>query len=447
MIGKPWLNWWSRRRRMWQWQQGEATVTVAWRTRALLPLALLLLLAELASPSRVWAGLLIVLVGALLVSVWWVWQMAHRVRVRRELRFAWVQVGDLLEELFTIDNDAPVPVLWLEVVDRSDLPGYTASTVRAAGAWRRVRWTAKGTCLLRGEYHLGPWEVRVSDPFGLFLVTWTYPAVETILVYPPVARWRPLQLPRGAALGQAGAGARARQPTTIVRAVRKYAPGDPFHHIHWPTTARRGALHVREFDQETGGTVWLLLDLDQGVQVGTGEQSTLERGIVLLASLAMQLSEANRRVGLLIYGQERRVLRPGQGREHLGNVLRTLALAQPADGLPLAHVLGQAGRVLPAGSTLLVLTPAVDLAWIAALARLRRRGVSSQALLLTPGRTRELAPVRSLLVSQGIAAEVVDVLQPLPMIPHTGRSRRWEFKVLPTGHAVALSRPGGGGAA
>ena len=427
--------------RLWQGDRDQAQVTVYWRAWVLAPLALLLLLVELVAPARVWVGLIIVLVGTVAVAAWWVWQMVQRVKVERELRFAWVQVGDLIEELFVVDNEAPIPVMWLEITDHSDLPGYSASAVRAASARRRNRWTVQGTCRLRGEYQLGPWEARTGDPFGIFLVTWSYPVAKTLLVYPPIARWKPPALPRGAAIGQAGSMARARQPTATVRAVREYAPGDPFHHIHWPTTARRGSLHVREFDQETGGDVWLMIDLDEDVQAGIAEQSTLEVGIILAASMAAQWEDANRRVGLLTYGAHRQVVRPGQGREHLWRILRALALAEPAPHQPLVQTMAEASRVLPTGSTLILLTPSPDPRWAAALARLKRRGVASKALLLTHDENQTLRPLRSLLAQMGVESEIVSALEPLQVTPPTGRASRWEFKVLPTGRAIAVNRP------
>jgi uncharacterized protein (DUF58 family) len=202
---------------------------------------------------------------------------------------------------------------------------------------------------------------------------------------------------------------------------------------------------VREFDQETGGDVWLLLDLDQDVQIGSGEESTLEVGILLVASLVTQLLEANRRVGLLTYGQRRHVIRPGQGRAHLWRILRVLALAQPAQQQPLAQTVAEAGRVVPPGSTLIVLTPSASPAWAATLARLRRRGVVSKALFLAHGDTMQLRSMRSLLSGLAIETEVVNVLTPLPVVPATGRPSQWEFKVLPTGRAIAINRPRGRG--
>lgn len=42
--------------------------------------------------------------------------------------------------------------------------------------------------------------------------------------------------------------------------VREYQPGDPLGRVHWRTTARRGALVVREFERERGMRLVILID-------------------------------------------------------------------------------------------------------------------------------------------------------------------------------------------
>jgi uncharacterized protein (DUF58 family) len=63
----------------------------------------------------------------------------------------------------------------------------------------------------------------------------------------------PLELPKGAAEGQAQARFRARQWTANAAGVRDYQPGDPLRRIHWPSTARRERLLVKQFDLEVSG--------------------------------------------------------------------------------------------------------------------------------------------------------------------------------------------------
>ena len=46
-----------------------------------------------------------------------------------------------------------------------------------------------------------------------------------------------------------------------VRAVRPYVPGDPARLVHWPTSARRGELVVREYEPPPPQGVALVVDL------------------------------------------------------------------------------------------------------------------------------------------------------------------------------------------
>ena len=444
-LTRPWT--------LWRLRDGNAEVSLVLRNRLPLFILPLLLAVELISPARVWMTLLLAFASVTAVAAWWARHMARSVRVQRELRFAWVQVGDLLQEHFTLVNNSPLPVLWVVVNDHSDVPGYEASSVRAAGAHRAYRWITNGECRLRGEYHLGPWEATTGDPFGLFSVVQRTLDAHTVLVYPPIARRLPFALPRGAAAGGARISHRSWEPTVSVGGVRAYASGDPRRHLHWPTTARRGQLHVKEFDQETGGDIWLVLDLDRDVQVGQGERSTEEMGVIVAASAAALLLDAGRAVGLIAYGSQRRTVMPARGRGHLWGLLHVLAQARANVSRPLPHVLDEVSRVLPIGATALLITPSFDPAWISGVARLRARGIGAAVVLLDAvsfdgliGKVR-LSPqaeaLRGLLADAQVEAEIVHAGTPLSLRPPTGQVRRWEFKVLGTGRAVAVSTPWG----
>jgi hypothetical protein len=51
--------------------------------------------------------------------------------------------------------------------------------------------------------------------------------------------------------------------------------------------------------------------------------------------------------------------------------------------------------------------------------------------------------LRALLADARVEAEVIHADIPLSLRPPTGQVRRWEFKVLATGRAVAVSTPWG----
>ena len=459
-LSQPWI--------LRRFRDGDCEVALVWRSRSPLFAIILVLFLELFFPSRVWRTLLLALTAMLAFSAWWAWQMAKGVRVRRHLPATWIQVGDLLEERFVLANNSALPALWVELADRGDIPGYSASTVRTVGAHAVHRWVNRGQCRLRGEYHLGPWDTSTCDPFGFFAAVQSNRSVQTVVVYPPLARQLPFALPRGATAGWAHISQRSGESTVSVGGVRAYVPGDPRHHIHWPTTARHDQLFAKRFEQETGGDIWLVLDLDRDVQAGSGERSTVEIGIILAASIAALLLDARRAVGLMACGRFRRTVLPARGRGHLWTLLHVLAQVQVTEARSLAQVLEEGARVLPAGATALVITPSADPAWMSGLARLRDRGIGVAAVLLdaasfavdpagsTPlseedgqleiagGPLSKVKLLEALLAGARVETRTIRSDMPLTLRPPTGQVRRWEFKVLGTGRAVAVSTPWGG---
>jgi uncharacterized protein (DUF58 family) len=443
----------ARRWVLWSFQDGDVEISLVWRNRLPLLALPLLLAVELVFHARVWMTLLLAVSGVTAIAAGWAWCMARYVRVRRELYQSWVQVGDLFEEQFTLVNGYWLPVLWMEVSDHSNMPGYNVSTVRAASGRGSYRWTTAGECRLRGEYDMGPWEAITGDPFGMFTVVQRNPQVRTVLVYPPISRKLPFALPRGAATGRALTSHRSWEPTVSAGNVRQYVPGDPRHHIHWRTTARYQELHTKEFDQETGGDIYLVLDLDRHVQVGQDERSTEEMGVIATASVAALLLNAGRAVGLIVYGPEYQTVMPARGQGHLWRLLRVLARVRSGEVPPLNRVLEEIERALPVGTTALVITPSMDPSWVSALVRLQGRGVGAATVLLDGASfssgwaTSEFSPqakaLRGMLADVRIEAEILHADTPLSLRPPTGQVRRWEFKVLSTGRVIPVSTPRG----
>ncbi|HEX2046396.1 MAG TPA: DUF58 domain-containing protein [Acidimicrobiales bacterium] len=54
----------------------------------------------------------------------------------------------------------------------------------------------------------------------------------------------------------------------VVRGVRDYVPGDPVRRVHWPTTARRGDLVVKEVEEPGAPRLVVALDLGGGGLAG-----------------------------------------------------------------------------------------------------------------------------------------------------------------------------------
>lgn len=426
------------------------------RVRSRLPLVLLglLLINQIFNPARIWVGLILGLAMLLLICYLWAWALSRGLSGQRTVRGAWVVAGDLLAEQFTVVNAASFPALWVEVLDRSNLPGYRPDWVAYVGVHEQQSYPAQGRCQRRGVFTLGPWELHSGDPLGFFEAVVSYPDSRSILVYPRAMVLPDLRLPRGLAPGQARAHRRTDQTTTTVATVRPYAPGDPLRAIHWRKTAQLSGVRqdgapfmVKQFDLEPSGDLWIVLDLDPTVHTGAGAESTLEYAITLVASLATQMLAENRRVGLAAPGCQ---LPPQGGQLQLWRILEALAQASATPGYPLARLLADLHPASGRGRTIVAVTPAADPAWSGELLRLAEQGNAPAALLLDAAsflppdapqreaRAAELAGLRGLLAQHGVASHLIDrdfVFRPVVQLTRT----RTELRTLSaTGRVIAV---------
>ncbi|MGC8838057.1 MAG: DUF58 domain-containing protein [Anaerolineae bacterium] len=428
-------------------RRGAIRPAGALRLRTWVPVVLLgvLFVLQVLEPWEVYLYFLLGLGGLLGACYYWAREMGQKVSLRREMPTGWLFVGDTLEETFHLTNRSWLPVLWAEVVDHSDVPGYSASVVQAADGHEAKKWRMRGTCVRRGAFRLGPWEVHLGDPFGLFEVTLRYAEEAPLMVYPPVVRLPALTLPRGQATGHSGLLRPGVEATTDAASVREYLPGDSLRRIHWRSVARLGRWVVREFDVESSGDLWVVLDLDASVQAGEGEESTLEYGVVLAASL-LALTLADRRAaGLVAFGQEAAFLMPSLAPEQLAQALRLLAQARPGPA-PLWQVLRQMQPNIRRGTAVALITPSTSPEWLAEVARLRQREVVTTAILLDAASFRsspsEAASGGLLGLRQGLAMLGVPsfvVSRGYPFVPWLRRRRRRTvYRALATGRVIPV---------
>ncbi|HOG48170.1 MAG TPA: DUF58 domain-containing protein, partial [Anaerolineae bacterium] len=289
-------------------------------------------------------------------------------------------------------------------------------------------------------FALGPVDVHLADPLGLFHVSLRLGEQSSFVVYPVIAALPPLDMPRGSATGRVRASLRAAEATPSVSSVRLYTPGDAPHRIHWRTTARRGELYVKDHDREPAGDLWIILDLHQAVHAGAGERSTLEYGVTLAASLADAMLRQNRAVGLLCDGGEYLLLRPQWGQAQLWRILRSLSTVRAQGRRRLGHLIAQAAPVLARGLTAILITPSTDPEWLGGLLDLQQRGVAAGVILLDPasfGGQGNIEAMVGLLYDRAVAVRVIDQgFRFRPLVPP--RKQRPTFKVLSTGRVIAV---------
>jgi uncharacterized protein (DUF58 family) len=401
-------------------------------------LVFVLALLQLAVPNKVWAVLLVGFAGVWLIAWLWARSLSRNLHLIREVRFGWAQVGDLLEERFSLRNEGRFPGIWVEMLDRSTMPSYNPSCVTGVGIMNENHWQTQGECKRRGVYTLGPTSIVSGDPFGIYSVEKHYPAYSTMVVMPPVL---PLPMIEVAPGGRAGEGiprADAPERTVDAASVRDYQPGDSLRWIHWKTSARKGSLYVRLFDGAPVGDWWIFLDLDASCQAGREENSTIEHAVVLAASLASRAMTEGRTFGLVAQaGESLFWMPPREGATQFWDVLRALAVVTPG-ARPLGDLLCQMHPREGARSSLILITPDVGGRWLEALLPLARRGLRPTVLLLDPasyGGEGSAEGLSRVLADLEITRYVIkrDFLDRPEL--HPGIQHRLKWRVTPLGRA------------
>ncbi len=321
-------------------------------------------------------------------------------RTARSLRS---QVGQIFEERYEVQNTSRLPRLWLEVRDHSTLPGSRGSQVLSLIApHERRSYLVRTRLMQRGVFPLGETVLASGDLFGLFPVSRSYPAQDSLLVYPMMVDVQAFPSPMGWLSGGEALRRRTQQITANASGVREYQPGDPLNRIHWVSTARRNRFMVKEFELDPMAEVWIFVDAYRLVhaelprpELRLDERemwratvkiplppSTEEYTVSIAASLARYYLQRGRVVGLVSAGQNLRVLPAERGGRQLGKILETLALLKADGRLSLESLVQAEIQALPRGSTVVLITPDTSDGLILSAELLSRRGMRPVAVLL-----------------------------------------------------------------
>jgi uncharacterized protein (DUF58 family) len=209
----------------------------------------------------------------------------------------------------------------------------------------------------RGTFECRPLRAVTSFPFGLVRQEVRFESNDRFVVYPAIGTVNMQRLRSWLMHASRPDERRHRTRRRMAQEVefhglRSFRPGDSPRWIHWRTSARRGELMVREFDQGSHFDLLLIVEAYEA----DSESSHLEAAISLAATLAWNwANDGGDRVVLALAGEECLVHATRDGRDPVGGALSCLAnvrgSAQP-DLDALAHRLDAIG--LPHGPALFV---------------------------------------------------------------------------------------------
>jgi uncharacterized protein (DUF58 family) len=167
--------------------------------------------------------------------------------------------------------------------------------------------------LPRGRYRTGPLQVRLTDPFHLVDLRRGFTATSEFVVRPVIDPLPPLTPPLSHDIGENAGSHSIGTHGADDASTREYRIGDPLRKIHWRSTARMGALMVRQEERPWQGRATVLLDLrqsahelaprapdgDPGPEADERYRSSLEWAISAAASIGWHLMASGRGVELI----------------------------------------------------------------------------------------------------------------------------------------------------
>ena len=206
----------------------------------------------------------------------------------------------------------------------------------------------------RGMHESSDVIVVSTAPFGAGEARRRVPVVSPTVVYPRVVRLDELAFLESAPTPERAIHSAPRRgggPDYL--GIREYRLGDSMRHVHWPSTARHGALMVREFEREQTRSLVVVIDAVTDADAGAGP-TPLDVCCSVAASVAFAAHGAGQGIRLVagVGGEPASV-----SRSDPSAMLRWLAALRPGGGLRIVELVDRLGEEVLGAATLLLAMP------------------------------------------------------------------------------------------
>jgi uncharacterized protein (DUF58 family) len=347
LLGR-WLSRWTRR--------------IGMRSRVVLPregivyLGIMLVIAvgALLGHSNMLLLVFGMLAGPFVLNGWVVISMIDKVDVARHL-----PLNASAGEFFSVDIRITNNKRWLasRLVEVRDVIQRQRLRSEASVTFVRVGPGASRSCCYqlniadRGRYTLGPLRVSSRFPLGIGERGRAISDSAELIVHPAIGQLQP-----GWARNQiehADAPSKSFPRRGVfddeLHNIREYREGDNPRAVHWRTTARKGEIMVREYEQDRESDMTIMLDLYQRRGL---DQETIELAVSLTATLCHDqvLHSQAGNFALLIAGRHEEEVRCSGGTAFRKAALDALAVCEASRKADLQRLAAAAHQSVANGS-------------------------------------------------------------------------------------------------
>ena len=344
-------------------------------------------------------GLLLVVGSLVLVLALaaWIWErfafrsVSHTRSISRKRAF----IGDTIDYSVSLDNDKVLPLIWVDIQDSfPEGLDLTGATMRGTGLelnrqhtittsllpYQKATWKYSLTCSVRGYHRIGPVRLRTGDIFGFNSAETRYNQFDHILVFPRVVDIEGLMFPAEHPMGEIRGTRPIYFDTNRVVGQRDYQPRDPMKHIDWKATARARTLQTKVFEPVVSLNMLIVMNGSTREHSWQGSNRRLfERTVTIAASVASLADRRGYTYGVVSnavasYSGKWIHVPMGASSSQLTMALEALAMAAPYVVAPLAEVVNSERDSLPAGTTVILVTPSLSDSLLEDIAGIRVHG-------------------------------------------------------------------------
>ncbi len=287
-----------------------------------------------------------VLVTATVLAALFVALSGPKVHLVRRLTPPLVHEGDRVTVDAAVSNLAERPIWNASLIDDVEHLGRAEFHVGSLAAGSTADAAYQIICRPRGVYRVGPASVEVADPFRLASTKFSDDRVDRLIVYPEVEDLTGFPGTRGRDPSM-----QASRPEFSHRGgedfftLREYRHGDDLRHVHWPSSARRDELMIKQLETPWQSRALVVLDLRDEVYQN---DACFEKAVRGSASMVRHLATSGFDADLWAGGND--TVRVSD----YASAMEALARVQVQPNLDLRAVAGRLAKVGRGGALVLI---------------------------------------------------------------------------------------------
>jgi uncharacterized protein (DUF58 family) len=166
----------------------------------------------------------------------------------------------------------------------------------------------------RGEYLFGKIQALVTSPLQLVERRFSFPAEETVMVYPSYLQMKKYSLHAiGNQLNEAGSKRLRKLGNSVeFEQIKEYVRGDDYRTVNWKATARKNQLMVNTYVDEKSQQVYCLIDKSRNMQMPFEGMSLLDYAInasLVITNVALHKQD---KAGLVTFAEKMNTFLPAE---------------------------------------------------------------------------------------------------------------------------------------